>query len=278
MSKKAIRAGVIGFPVGHSKSPLIHNTWIKRMALAGEYDAIEIPPSEFTRESLDTLVSGGYSGFNLTIPHKETGYDFCDDLDDIALAVQAVNTIFVKDGKLHGTNTDVYGFVQSLKNAAPDYDVASAPAIVLGAGGAARAAVHGLLQEGAPEVRLFNRLREKAELVAESSADPSRVRVFEWDRRNAQAGNSGLVVNATSLGMKRHEPLLMDYRQFSQSAIVYDMIYAPPVTKFLADANKAGLHTVNGAGMLAYQAAAAFEIWFGKRPVVDEEIINLVLG
>jgi shikimate dehydrogenase len=275
-SQKYIKAAVLGFPIKHSKSPLIHNYWIKKYGLSGVYDAREIHPELFNKERLLELAGEGYSGFNLTLPHKEYALDHCDEMDDLARTIGAVNTISVEKGRIMGTNTDAFGFIQSLKEHCPDYDVKQAPVLVLGAGGAAKAAVYGLLKEGAPKIRLCNRARGRAEDLAVQCLDPARIEVFDWDRRNIAAGETGLVVNATSLGMKRDSPLLMDFRQCRPGAVAYDMVYKPLKTRFLLDAKKAGLTPVSGIHMLLHQARPAFKLWFGVLPDVDETLEALV--
>jgi len=270
------KAAVLGFPVRHSKSPLIQNYWIEKLGVSGQYDAHEVHPELFTKERLLEFVDEGYCGFNLTIPLKELGMDVCDAVDETAKKIGAVNVIHVADRKLIGTNTDSFGFIRSIKEQVPDYDFKARPAMVMGAGGAARAAVHGLLEEGVPEIRVFNRTMNRAEDLAHHCIDPSRVQVHEWSRRNAKAGNSGLIINTTPLGMKRWEPLVMDFRQLPQDAIAYDMIYSPLQTRFLEDAEKAGLQTISGIHMLLQQARPAFKLWFGKMPEVDEELLELV--
>ncbi len=271
------KVAVLGFPVRHSKSPLIHNYWIEKYKLSGRYDALEIHPERFSKERLQELVDDGYLGFNLTLPHKEYALEYCDEVDDLARTIGAVNTISVRKGVIMGTNTDAYGFVQSLREKLPGFDFKSCPAMVLGAGGAARAAVYGLLKEGVPEILLGNRTRNRAEDLALRCLDPERIKIFDWDRRNVSAAQTRLLVNTTPLGMTRDTPLLMDFRQFQPGLVVYDMVYKPLKTRLLSDAHQAGMTTISGIHMLLHQARPAFRIWFGKMPDVDPALEALVM-
>lgn len=271
-----IKAAVIGHPIKHSKSPLIHQTWIERYKRNGEYNALDIPPEELEAR-LPELVAEGYSGFNLTLPHKELALELCDQIDELARRVGAVNTISVRGGKLYGTNTDVYGFTENIKQAAPDFNFKSGPAVVLGAGGAARAVVHGLLQEGAPYVILTNRTRERALALAKNSADPARVEVENWYYRHEVLRKAALVVNTTSLGMAEQKPLELDLTHLRAGAHVCDIVYNPLMTELLMRAKQKGHPVITGIGMLLYQAQPAFHSWFGVLPAVDDNLKNQIL-
>jgi shikimate dehydrogenase len=274
MSKKAIKLGVIGYPVKHSKSPLIHKYWIEKYGLSGVYDRLEIPPQDLAAQ-LPALIAQGYRGFNLTVPHKELVVDLCDHVDDLARAIGAVNTIRVDEGgAVHGTNTDMFGFIENLKQSAPDFDFTAAPAVILGAGGAARAAVHGLLREGVPEIILLNRTRENAEKLAQ--VNPDIIVAEDWEARHEMLAGAGLLVNTTTLGMEGQPELDIDLSALPAGAVVNDIVYTPLYTPLLQEALVRNLTVVTGIGMLLQQARPAFEAWFGVLPELDAELDILV--
>ncbi|MCC7305045.1 MAG: shikimate dehydrogenase [Alphaproteobacteria bacterium] len=268
-----IRAAVIGHPVSHSKSPLIHNYWIGKYGLQGAYGALDIRPENLAQD-LEKYIAEGYAGFNLTLPHKELVLPLCDEVDETARAVGAVNTIVVKGNKIKGRNTDVFGFLENIKQSAPGFDFRRGPALVLGAGGAARAAVYGLLQEGAPEIRIANRTKEKAAAMA---ADFKNVKTVAWEEKEQALKDISLLVNTTSLGMKGQPPLDMDLEDLNANALVNDIVYAPLETDLLKTARARGNQVVTGIGMLLHQARPAFREWFGVLPDVDAELMRRVL-
>lgn len=262
MADKFIKAAVIGFPVGHSRSPAIHNHWISQYGLRGQYDAHAIPP-EHLKESLLRLIEDGYTGFNVTIPHKQTIMALCDEIDATARAIGAVNTLSVgEDGKLRGYNTDAFGFVENIRQSAPDFDFAGGAVLVIGAGGAARAVVYGLQQVGAKHIRIANRTHEHAEKIAQDF----RVEVASCGTGAAGLKDVSLLVNTTPLGMKGQPPLGFDVSLLPPDALVNDIVYNPLETVLLRDAAARGLKTVDGLGMLLHQARPAFEKWFGVLP------------
>jgi shikimate dehydrogenase len=267
-----IKAGVIGHPIGHSKSPLIHNYWIKKYGLSGSYEAIDIAPEDLA-DGLKRLVDKGYSGFNFTIPHKELVVALCDEVDAHAQAIGAVNTVAVRDGKLLGMNTDGFGFIQNINAHGPAFDYGAGPAVVLGAGGAARAVIEGLLHAGAGEIILTNRTRSKAEALA----DDARITVVDWDARSDVLDGAGMLVNTTALGMAGQLALEIDVSALPQEALVTDIVYAPLDTNLLQNARAYGCVTVSGIGMLLHQARPAFEAWFGVLPAVDSALDEMVL-
>lgn len=279
MNEKIKKAGVIGYPIAHSKSPLIHDYWIKQHGLNASYEAIDIPPPNL-EERVHDLVDQGYRGFNVTIPHKQAIMMLCDDVDTLAEKVGAVNTVIVKeDGSLFGTNTDVFGFVENLRSAAQGFGygwtIAGGPALVLGAGGAARAAVQGLINEGVPEIFVANRTFDKAKDL--ESMSPLVVKAVEWDKRDIVAGRVNFIVNTTSLGMTGQEPLEIDLSGCHEDAVVHDIVYAPLYTDLLKQARAHDLRIVTGIGMLLHQARPAFHAWFGVMPDVTETLEDLVL-
>ncbi len=267
MTAKIPLAGVIGSPIGHSKSPQIHKHWLKTLGLRGDYVPMDVSTADL-EQVLRTLPKAGFVGVNITIPHKEVVLDIADLVTDRATLIGAANTlIFRKDGKIHADNTDGYGFIENLRAGAPGWAAASGPAAVLGAGGAARAVVASLADAGVPEILLTNRTRVRAEKLAQDFG--SRVTVVDW----VQAGNimdeATLVVNTTSLGMIGKQELRVPLDGLRKGTVVTDLVYAPLQTNLLIEAEKRGCITVDGLGMLLHQAVPAFERWFGKRPVVD---------
>ena len=269
-------AGVIGNPIAHSKSPVLHGHWLKTYDIAGHYVPLEVE-ADALGDVLKAMPKMGFVGCNVTIPHKERVMQFVDQITDRATLIGAVNTlIFLNDGSILGDNTDGYGFIENLRQGAPEWDAAAGPAVVLGAGGAARAVVASLLDAGAPEILLTNRTRVRADKLREDFG--ARVKVVEW----VQAGNileeGATLVNTTSLGMTGKSELRVPMDGLRKKTVVTDLVYTPLTTNFLRTANEIGCVTVDGLGMLLHQAVPGFERWFGRRPVVDDETRRVVLG
>ena len=271
--KEGFRAAcVIGWPAGHSRSPLIHNYWIKRHGLTAEYRREAVPPEKLS-EFIASWGERGYVGANVTLPHKEAALGLSRP-DERAEAVGAANTLWLDGSVLRSTNTDVEGFTENLDAAAPRWDAGLASAIVLGAGGAARAVVFALLDRGAERVYVANRTFEKAEAFRARFGE--RVSPLRWGDVNGIAAGAGLVVNATSLGMGGQPALDIDVSRLPPSAVVADIVYAPLETPLLAAARQRGMRTADGLGMLLHQAVRGFSLWFGVRPQVTEELRALV--
>lgn len=270
-----IRAGVIGYPVKHSKSPLIHSHWIAHNNLQGSYEAIEIAPEELPSR-IAQLVADGYAGFNVTIPHKEEIFRLCDQVDQTATIIGAVNTVKIEHGRLHGTNTDAFGFIENIRQNAPGFDFRRGPAVVLGAGGAARAILYGLLKEGVPRIILTNRTRDKADILATMA--PGKIVVANWGDREGVLAGARLLINTTALGMTGKDPLPLSLHALPPDALVTDIVYAPLDTELLIAARKQGNPTVTGIGMLLHQARPAFRIWFGVMPQVTDDLTRKVLA
>lgn len=268
-----IKTGVIGHPVKHSKSPIIHNYWIEKYGLSGKYESIDIPP-ENLKEGIKKLIDQGYQGFNFTLPHKELIIDMCDEIDATADKIGAVNTVVIKDGKLKGFNTDAFGFIENIRHEAPDYNFGSS-AYIIGAGGAAKAVLYGLEQEGAETIYLTNRTRGKAEELAKHYKN---VTIIDWQNREQALAEADLVVNTTSLGMTGQEKLEPDLSALKPDAIVCDIVYTPLYTDLLRQAQQKGNKVVTGIGMLLHQARPAFEKWYGVMPKIDEALLKKVLA
>ncbi len=273
MTDRFVKTGVIGHPISHSKSPMIHGYWIEKYVLSGSYDAIDIAPDQLKQGVLN-LIDQGYSGFNVTVPHKVAMMDICDELSDGARMIGAVNTVEVRGSKLYGSNTDGFGFIQNIKTYAPKDWSFDGKAVVLGAGGAALAVVHALLEEGASEVLILNRTREKADaLCAKFGGKPVS---GDWSERNNLIQDANLIVNTTSLGMAGQPPLEIDLNGM-RNALVNDIVYAPLMTDLLIQAEQNDLSIVTGIGMLLHQARPGFELWHGIMPYVTKDLEDLVL-
>lgn len=268
-------AGVIGWPVGHSRSPALHGCWLRRYGLPGAYVAMATPPDAL-EAALRGLVALGFRGGNATLPHKERALALADAATPRARRIGAANTLVVRDGALEADNTDGFGFIENLRQNAPDWRADAGPALVLGAGGAARAVVAALLDAGAPEVRLVNRTRDRAAALAEALGGP--VTVLDWARAADAADGAATLVNTTSLGMTGQPPLEVSLDAAPPGALATDIVYAPLQTPFLRRAAAHGLRTVDGLGMLLHQARPGFEAWFGVAPEVDAALRAAVLG
>jgi shikimate dehydrogenase len=273
MMKPGRRACVIGWPIAHSRSPLIHGYWLNRYGIDGSYSKVPVPVEDLPA-FLASLETQGYAGCNVTVPHKEAAYAAASVKHPSAIAVEAANTLWLDDGVLNCANTDTYGFITNLKQSAPSWSAANSAALVLGAGGSARAVVYGLLQEGVREVRIANRNLERAQDVARHFGPA--VRPYSWDGRNQFTGDVGLIVNTTTLGMNGAGDPGIDFAAVPSTAVVADLVYVPLQTAFLRAAAAAGLTTVGGLGMLLHQAVPGFEKWFGIRPEVTEDLVRLI--
>lgn len=264
-------AGVIGWPVRHSLSPRLHRYWLAQHGLAGDYVAMAVRPDRLDT-AIHALPALGFAGINVTIPHKEAALRSVDRADSLARRIGSVNTIRVDaKGRLEGRNTDAYGFLAQLEAAMPDWRDRDGRCVVLGAGGAARAAVVALLDAGATELVIVNRSREKADMIC-AGLDDRRLSVAGWADRSALLREAALLVNTTSLGMEGMPPLETNLSLMPADGIVYDIVYRPLETSLLRQARQRGLGAVDGLGMLIHQAVPAFEVFFGLRPEVDAEL------
>ncbi|WP_050527034.1 shikimate dehydrogenase [Pseudorhodobacter aquimaris] len=269
-------AGVIGSPIAHSRSPVLHNHWLERYGLSGHYIPMDIAQTDL-EEVLEMLPKMGFVGLNVTLPHKESVLKLADIVTDRAALIGAANTlIFRADGKIHADNTDGYGFMANLRQYAPDWDPKSGPAMVFGAGGAARAILAALIDAGVPEIRVTNRTRPRAEALRNDFG--AKITVVDWVQSPHQLWDAATVVNTTSLGMTGKPPFTLSLAELNPKALVTDLVYTPLQTEFLTAAAALGCRTVDGLGMLLHQAAPGFERWFGQRPDVDDEARNKVMG
>jgi shikimate dehydrogenase len=266
------RAFVIGHPIAHSRSPLIHGHWLTRYGIDGSYEAIDVAPADL-EAFFERLRAGEFVGGNVTIPHKEMAYALCDERDPLAETIGAVNTLVRRDG-IFGFNTDYLGFLGNLDQNAPGWDEGLKEAVVLGAGGSARAILVALRSRGVPSIHLLNRTLEKAEDLAIDIEGP--IRAGRLSDFGAVCGDAGLLVNCSSVGLKGTAFEGLDWGRVPKAAVVIDLVYVPLVTPFLADAKAQGLRTVDGLGMLLHQAVPGFEAWFGVRPAVTPQLRALV--
>jgi len=262
---------VIGFPVKHSRSPMIHNYWIKQHGIDAIYRIEEVTPEQFP-DFIGGLRQRGYVGANVTVPHKQAVMALTEP-DERARGIGAANALWFADGALRSTNTDVFGFLSNLDNATPGWDRGLETAVVLGAGGGARAVVYGLLQRDVQRVYVVNRTIARAEVLQKQFGP--RVRPAGWQETTGLLGGAGLIVNTTTLGMTGQPPLEINLR-CPASLVVADIVYNPLVTKLLGMARERGLRTADGLGMLLHQAVRGFELWFGIRPEVTPELRALV--
>lgn len=274
--KKIPLAGVIGSPISHSKSPKLHQHWLRRYGIRGYYIPMDIASADL-EDAMRTLPKLGFVGVNVTIPHKEHVMSFADQISDRAAIMGAANTItFLENDKIYADNTDGHGFIENLKRGAPDWNPKAGAAAVIGAGGAARAVVSALLDAGVEEIRLSN--RTKARSVALRHDFGTRVQVVDWVQAGNMLEGAATVVNTSSLGMEGKPELRIPLDGIEQTAVVTDLVYTPLETHLLSYARSIGCRTVDGLGMLLHQAAPGFERWFGVRPEVDDDLRRAVLG
>jgi shikimate dehydrogenase len=268
-------AGVIGRPIGHSKSPRLHSHWLQRYGVPGHYIPMDVATNDLAHV-LSVLPKAGFRGVNVTIPHKEAVLDIADVISDRASLIGAANTLtFQSDGKLHADNTDGVGFIANLRQNAPGWDATAGPALVLGAGGAARAIVAALLHERVPQILLANRTRARADALKAHFG--GKVEVVDWNNVSSRLGDATTLINTTSLGMTGKEELKLPLDNLRTSTLVTDLVYTPLATPLLTAAAEKGCPTVDGLGMLLHQAAPGFERWFGHTPEVDEALRKVML-
>ena len=268
-------AGVIGHPIAHSKSPRLHGHWLKRYGIRGHYVPMEVASNDLAHV-LSVLPKAGFRGVNVTIPHKEPVLDIADVISDRAALIGAANTLtFQSDGKLHADNTDGAGFIDNLKHNAPNWAASDGPAMILGAGGAARAIVAALLHERVPSIMLANRTRARADALKAHFG--AKIEVVDWNNVSSRLGEAATLINTTSLGMAGKEDFKLPLDNLEKGTVVNDLVYTPLTTTLLARAHERGCQVVDGLGMLLFQAAPGFERWFGQAPEIDEELRRVML-
>jgi shikimate dehydrogenase len=267
------RACVIGWPIAHSRSPLIHNYWLRQYGIEGVYTKEPVKPEDL-EAFLGSFKTRGLQGCNVTVPHKEAAFACAAVRDPSAIAVSAANTLWLENGQLVCANTDTYGFMANLDASAPEWKKRSGTILVLGAGGSARAVVYGLLQCGMGDIRVFNRSPERAVELANYFG--TEVTAHAWATRNEHVSEAAVIVNTTTLGMNGAGDPGIDFTRAQASAVAADLVYVPLETEFLKSARVNGLVGVDGLGMLLHQAVPGFEKWFGVRPVVTPELYQIV--
>jgi shikimate dehydrogenase len=275
LSGRSRIAGVMGWPVAHSRSPRLHGFWLRTYGIDGAYIPLPVRPEQFTA-TLRALPMLGFAGANVTVPHKEAALNAVDRSDPTARRIGAVNTIVAAaDGTLDGRNSDGFGFIENLRADVPGWSPKAGPAVILGAGGSARAVAVALLDGGVPEIRIVNRTSERAERLSADIGGPFRV--YGWNERTSALGDSALLVNTTTLGMSGQPPLDLPLDHLPTAAVVNDIVYAPLETPLLAAAKARGNRIVDGLGMLLHQARPGFAAWFGVEPAVTPELRRFVL-
>jgi len=268
------RAAVLGHPISHSLSPKLHGYWLKKYQIDGLYEAIDTPP-EILSERLSQLMSEGYKGVNLTVPLKELAMPLMDELTETACQIGAVNTVTFHQGKFCGDNTDAYGFIANLEQHVSNISNYLNHAVIIGAGGAARAVIAGLLVRGVKRITLTNRTLNKAEKLAEMS---SVIEVVEWEKRNEYLSDATLLINTTSLGMDKQPPLSLSIETLPPNALVTDIVYHPLQTDLLKESIKRDNNIVTGIGMLIHQAVPAFKAFYGQKVELDEQLTKILLS
>jgi shikimate dehydrogenase len=269
------KACVIGWPIEHSRSPLIHGAWLKRHGIDGSYTKVAVKPEDVAA-FFATLAERGFAGCNVTVPHKEAAFAAADVKEESAVAAGAANTLWLEDGKLHCANTDTYGFMTHLAFSAPGWKALGGPVLILGAGGAARAIVFGFLQAGVSSILVANRSRERAHSLARHFGD--KITAIDWADRNRAAREACVIVNTTTLGMKGQGDPDIDFTLARKGSVAADIVYVPLETAFLKAARAQGLTGVDGLGMLLHQAVPGFEKWFGVRPEVTADLRDIIVA
>ena len=268
-------AGVIGNPIAHSKSPKLHNYWLSKYKINGFYIPFSVT-TEKLETSIRSLMELGFSGVNVTIPHKTNVLSFADSITDRAALIGAANTLyFSKGGKIHADNTDGYGFIQNIIDEIPEYDFYDKTALIYGAGGSARAIASALLSNGVKEVGITNRTRSKAQIISENLG--AKVSVVDWRAAPDTITKVDIIINATSMGMVGQPDFSQPISRAKKTALVVDIVYNPLITELIKEAKKMKLKTVGGIGMLINQAVPGFEHWFQKKPQIDDEIRRFIV-
>ena len=279
IAEKSIKAAVIGDPIAHSLSPRIHNSLIEKYGIDGVYVAIQVPKDELA-QSIKSMIEMGFAGFNVTIPHKEEIFKLCDYKSKTAALTGAVNTVIItKDKKLFGHNSDAEGFLDNLKEMHPDFDLENKSAFLVGAGGAARAIVYGLIKSGVKKIFITNRSENRVVELIKNFAQFAKAKECELEFLEAKTfaeelDECDLLINSTALGMAGQEALQLDLEKLNRSAIVYDIVYKPLMTDLLKAAEKRGNKITTGIGMLIHQALVGFEAWFKCKPEIDEQFLQ----
>ena len=268
-------AGVLGNPISHSKSPRMHNYWLKQNKLNGYYIPIKVELADF-EQTIRTLMGAGFSGVNVTIPHKVSALEIADESSKTAQNIGAANTLtFTKENKIYADNTDAYGFLNNIKCKYPDWDPKKGMSVVLGAGGASRAVISALLSEGSKKIMVLNRTIEKAETVKKDY--DNKITIESWENINEVVASSSNIINTTSLGMNDETFIPINPKAIPEKSLVSDLVYTPLETNLLKMAKDNGSRTVDGLGMLIHQGVPGFETWFGQKPLITKELREILI-
>ena len=267
------KACVIGWPINHSRSPLIHNYWLKQLKIEGLYERVAVEPKDL-KDFIRNLKINGYQGCNVTIPHKEKALAAVDSYDQIALETGSLNTVFLLDDKIKGTSTDGEGFLNNILSHYPNYEVQNKTVFIIGAGGSAKAICQKLLQSNVKTIFVLNRTMERALELQKSFGD--KIQIVTPEKIQEKLRTSDMLINSTSQGMIGQPPLEIEIHDLPKHALVADIVYVPLKTKLIIEAETLGLKTVPGLGMLLHQAVEGFQLWFGIRPQVSQELYDLV--
>ena len=268
-------AAVLGNPISHSKSPRMHNYWLKQNELNGYYIPIKVELADF-EQTIRTLMKMGFSGVNVTIPHKLLALKIADESSSIAQYIGAANTLtFTKENKIYADNTDAYGFINNIKSKYPNWNPKKGVSVVLGAGGASRAVIAALLSEGSKQIMVLNRTIEKAEVLKKDY--DNKITVESWEKINEVLASSKNIINTTSLGMNDETFIPINAEAIPEKSLVSDLVYTPLETNLLKIAKNRGSKTVDGLGMLIHQGVPGFEAWFGQKPLVTEELREILI-
>tara|TARA_B100000900_G_scaffold334202_1_gene295468 strand:- start:27 stop:860 length:834 start_codon:yes stop_codon:yes gene_type:complete len=268
-------AGVLGNPISHSKSPRMHNYWLKQNKLNGYYIPIKVELADF-EQTIRTLMGAGFSGVNVTIPHKVSALEIADESSKTAQNIGAANTLtFTKENKIYADNTDAYGFLNNIKCKYPDWDPKKGMSVVLGAGGASRAVISALLSEGSKKIMVLNRTIEKAETVKNDY--DNKITIESWENINEVVASSSNIINTTSLGMNDETFIPINPKAIPEKSLVSDLVYTPLETNLLKMAKDNGSRTVDGLGMLIHQGVPGFETWFGQKPLITKELREILI-
>ncbi len=270
--------GIIGFPIEHSLSPVLHNYWIRQNKILGEYKAYRVEKKGI-QNFINSSINSNFLGFNITLPHKQNIIPFLDYISDEAKALKAVNTVLIKNGKTKGYNTDTYGFIENLNSNFPDWKKRKGEVVIYGAGGAARAVAWSLLKNNFSKINIVNRTKSKAlKLIADMKNIFPKASLSFFSDYNIAIRGAVLLVNTTSLGMKGQPPLKLKLNLLDTKAIVYDLVYNPIETNLLKEAKKLNFYALDGLGMLLYQAVPAFRMWYGVDVKVDKKLREMTLN
>ena len=272
---KNFQLGVLGYPLSHTLSPIIHNYWMQKYQIKGSYNSLEIQTNDLTTFFKDNISK--FKGLNVTIPHKINVFEFMDEIDNSAKVIGAINCISINnEGKLVGANTDAAGFMSGLRKFIPEIGFDNSNIMIIGAGGASRAVIYSLLLESVKKISISNRSRDRLKVIGRDFNGV--LNPVDWDQKSKEISNADIIINCTSLGMLGNDSLDIDVSSFNENAIVIDLVYNPIETELIKSAKKRGHRVLNGLPMLLHQAALSWKIWFDILPDIDNELLSIIEG